>query len=96
MVSITGKPVRLATLRYLNQPRPLRVLVDANQNPRMVVLSGRACRIRKIRDRWRVDDLWWREPLCRMYYELELQDGRITILFHDCLANQWYAQPYQT
>jgi hypothetical protein len=60
----------------------------------MVVLGRKAHRVRTIRDRWRVDDTWWREPLCRMYFELELEDGRIITLFQDRIADQWYEQRY--
>ena len=94
MVEIARKAARPVALRYLNQPRSLQVLLDPHGAPRMVVLGRKAHRIRTIRDRRRVDDTWWREPLCRMYFELELEDGRIITLFQDRIADQWYEQRY--
>jgi len=59
------------------------------------VLLGRAwVAVREIRDRWRVDDTWWREPLCRMYFELELTDDRTLTLYHDRIQDQWLQQRY--
>ncbi|HEU4753865.1 MAG TPA: hypothetical protein VFU47_12225 [Armatimonadota bacterium] len=62
--------------------------------PRAVLLGKKPRPVREIRDRWRVDDTWWREPLCRMYWELELADGQVLTLYQDRITNQWYRQPY--
>jgi hypothetical protein len=94
MVPPAGKKARAAQLRYLNQPEPLRVRADQNQIPRAVFLGGAWVAVREIRDRWRVDDTWWRDPLCRMYYELELADDRILTLYHDRIQDQWLQQRY--
>ena len=62
--------------------------------PRAVILGRDARPVQRVRDRWRVDDGWWREPLCRMYFELEMADGQIVTLYHDRVANRWYRQGY--
>jgi hypothetical protein len=72
----------------------VQVRLDRRGNPVSVLLGRRTHPIRQIRDRWRVDDDWWREPLSRMYFELELTDGRIMTLYHDRIQNQWYQQRY--
>ena len=94
MVSTTGNTPRAGQLRYLNQPRPVRVLADERGRPKSVVLERKAQPVTRIRDRWRVDDGWWREPLCRMYWELELQDGRVLTVYHDQIAGAWFEQRY--
>lgn len=94
MVPIAGKTARTTQLRSLNEPQPIEVRTDGHGVPRAVLLRRQARPIRKIRDRWRVDDTWWREPLCRMYYELELDDGLILTIFQDCIRDCWYAQRY--
>jgi hypothetical protein len=94
MVPTAGKAARAGQFRYLNRPRPARVLTDIHGAPRSVAVGRQAARVIRIRDRWRVDDQWWREPLCRMYWEVELQDGRVLTLYHDRPADAWFVQPY--
>jgi hypothetical protein len=45
-----------------------------------------------VRERWRIDDEWWRETISREYREIVLDDGRIVTLFHDLADGLWYAQ----
>ena len=94
MVPPARKTARAGQLRYLNQPRPIRVLTDAHGAPRSVIIERKAQPVQRIRDRWRVDDAWWREPICRMYWELELQDGRVLTLYRDEIAGRWFEQQY--
>ena len=94
MVPTARTAARPAQLRYLNQPQPVEVCLDPRGWP-CAVVQGRGLQpVLKIRDRWRVDDGWWREPLCRMYFELELADGQVVTLYHDRIGNAWYQQRY--
>jgi hypothetical protein len=70
------------------------VLTDARGVPRSVVVERKAQPVERIRDRWRIDDTWWREPLCRMYWELELTGGRVLTLYQDQITGRWFEQPY--
>jgi hypothetical protein len=94
MVPPAGKKTRAGQLRYLNPPRPIRVLQDRQGEPRTVVLERKGHPVEKVRDQWRIDDTWWRDPICRMYWEVELRDGRVLTVFHDRIADQWYEQRY--
>jgi hypothetical protein len=48
-----------------------------------------------IQDRWRIDDEWWRErPVSRMYYQLQLESGRVITIFHDLHGGSWCEQQY--
>jgi len=49
-------------------------------------------KIREIADLWRIDDGWWSEPACRIYYVLELDGGSRVTVFHDLLHDKWYRQ----
>lgn len=63
--------------------------------PAAVTLGREQLAVRQVLERWRVDDAWWREePVCRMYYELELEGGQVTVLFHDRITDRWYQQRY--
>lgn len=41
-----------------------------------------------------MDEGWWREPAIRMYWELDLVDGRREIVFHDPVGDAWFKQAY--
>ena len=74
--------------RPLNAPRPVRVIEDANGMPTSV--NGRP--VARIVDRWRIDDEWWREPISRMYFDVELAGGIRWTGFKDLISGQWYEQ----
>jgi hypothetical protein len=55
----------------------------------------RRCRqIERIQDVWQVDDEWWREPISRRYLQVVLRGGVLRTLFHDRIADRWFAQSY--
>lgn len=51
-------------------------------------------RVVAVRDRWRVDDEWWRAPISRRYFELLLEDGGLLVVYHDAVAGEWFQQRY--
>ena len=80
-------------LRPLGLPRVVHVRTDEFGDPEFVRLSGKpARRVEAIRERWRIDDEWWRLPLSREYRAVVLDDGRSVTLYHDLLDGLWYAQ----
>lgn len=84
---------RGSRLRPLGRPRPAHVRTDEAGDPIYVRLPGRtARRVEAVRERWRIDDEWWREPISREYRAVVLDDGRHVILYHDLLTRRWYAQ----
>ncbi len=67
MVAYSGASVCADRLRPLNQPRRIRVEVDARGYPIAVAGSARirrhsGSRVAEVLDRWRIDDEWWRAP----------------------------------
>jgi hypothetical protein len=82
-------------LRPLGSPKPAaRVLVDAAGEP-VAVAAGRSARpkpVAAVRERWRIDDEWWRRPISREYLTVVLEDGRPLTLYHDCVEGGWWVQ----
>jgi hypothetical protein len=62
--------------------------------PRILHERGRRREVARIQDVWLVDDEWWREPISRRYVQVVLRGGALRTLFHDQLADRWYAQSY--
>ncbi|HXF96893.1 MAG TPA: hypothetical protein VNI61_12410 [Gemmatimonadales bacterium] len=55
--------------------------------------AGRApVTIEAIRETWRIDDEWWREPVTRTYYEVLLEAGGRAVLFVDHATREWFLQ----
>ena len=72
-----------------NAPRAARVEADANARP--LEVNHRAVAL--VREEWRVVDRWWTEDLVvRCYFELVLESGENTVVFHDGASGGWYTQ----
>lgn len=90
-------------LRAVNGPRPAVVELDESGSPTKIEMRSAECVVRKgdvrepvtidaVRETWRIDDEWWREPITRMYYEVLLQDGARLVLFVDLVNKEWFVQ----
>ncbi len=75
----------------LNAPREIRVIATAGR-PFSVRAGGRARRVARISNQWRIDDEWWRQEISRHYFELELEDGQVITVFADLVSGRWYQQ----
>jgi hypothetical protein len=72
-----------------NAPRAARVEANANGTP--LDVNHRAVAL--VREEWRVVDRWWtEEPVARRYFELVLESGENTVVFHDGASGGWYTQ----
>ena len=82
-------------LKPLGSPRNARVVEDATGAPVAVTVGKRgahAKRVMTVRERWRIDDEWWRHPLSREYLAIVLEDGRSLTLYLDLVQGGWWGQ----
>jgi|MudIll2142460700_1097286.scaffolds.fasta_scaffold118746_2 hypothetical protein len=72
---------------------PERVEIAAQEGrPFVVRLKKRPVLVRDVVNMWRIDEAWWRRPVSRLYFQLEMDnDARITV-FRDLLGGAWYRQ----
>lgn len=94
MVPDPGTATGAGRLRPLNQPRPAAVETTARGLPCALLWRGDYRRVSAIHDSWRIDDEWWRNEIARRYFDLELEGGSRLTVYHDLIADAWYAQPY--
>ena len=89
-----GRPSGLQRrrLRPLRRPSPIRVRIDDEGLPAELERRGKRSHVVAVRERWRIDDEWWRDPISREYYALVLDDGRPVILFRNLVDGEWYGQ----
>lgn len=73
----------------LNEPRPARVEAHVDGTPSCVNHQP----VSLLREEWRVLDRWWtEEPVVRRYFEVVLETGENTVVFHDGAGGRWYTQ----
>ena len=72
-----------------NAPRAARVEARVDGTPAEV--NHRAVAL--VREEWRVVDRWWtEESVVRRYFELVLESGENTVVFHDGASGGWFTQ----
>jgi len=75
--------------RRLNTPRPALVETHADGTPQQVNRQTVALTC----EEWRVVDRWWTDqPVNRRYFEIVLDSGQHTIVFHDQETHTWFSQ----
>lgn len=89
-----GHPTELhrQRLRPLRSPAPVQVRTGSDGLPTELHRRGKRFRVIAVREHWRIDDEWWRNPISREYFALVLEDGRPVILFRDLVSGGWYGQ----
>lgn len=93
MVSHSGAAARAGQLRPLNQPQPIEVVVE-DRRPAIIVDGRQRHCVARIQDTWIIDDEWWRSPISRQYFQVLLEEGGVRTIFHDRVADTWFAQAY--
>ena len=94
MVENPGTALHADAAKPVNTPESLRVEEDASGLPLAVRLKRRY-RITAIKDKWRIDDEWWRkEPVVRRYYNVLLGSGQRLVFYKDLITGNWYEQEY--
>ena len=89
MVAHTGSTRAVRSAGRLNAPRPALVEATGAGVPRLVNRQSVAL----VREEWRVVDRWWtEEPVVRCYFEVVLESGENTVVFHDGAGGGWYTQ----
>jgi len=92
VVTDSRAQVRAHQLRALNRPLPVDVVAGSRGEPRAVRIGTQLRKVERVKDRWRIDDEWWREPIHRMYYLVEFADGTQETLYQDLVDQTWYKQ----
>jgi hypothetical protein len=70
--------------------------------PQAALVEARVCgepvrvnrqRVELVREEWRVVDRWWtEEPVSRRYFDVVLESGENTVVFHDDEHGRWFTQ----
>jgi hypothetical protein len=72
---------------------PERIEVAAQDGrPFVVRLKKKPVLVKDVVNVWRIDEEWWRKPISRLYFSLELDNGARLTVFRDLLGGCWYKQ----
>ena len=89
MVAHPGDTRAVRAAGRLNQPHRARVEANFDGTPSQV--NHRSVAV--LREEWRVLDRWWtEEPVIRRYFEVVLETGENTVVFHDGAGGTWFTQ----
>ena len=95
MVKDPGTSLRPDRLRPLATPQELTIETDPRGVPHRVRFEGMMRGVTAVQDRWRIDDEWWRETaVSRMYYQVQLDGGRVITVYRDLIGGGWWLQRY--
>ncbi|MBI4421515.1 MAG: hypothetical protein HY560_11885 [Gemmatimonadetes bacterium] len=81
-----GLPVAISTVRRFDGST-----VGEIEITRTAELPNRRT-VEAIGEVWRVDDEWWRQPICRRYVEVMFEGGKHAVLYQDQIAGEWFEQ----
>ncbi len=73
------------------EPEPIDVRAEAGR-PVVVLFKQRRIKVRELLNMWRIDEDWWRLPISRLYFLVELENGARLTLFRDLVQSRWYRQ----
>ena len=89
MVTDTGSPRPARAAGRVNAPCSARVESRFDGTPARVNHQ----QVALVREEWRIVDRWWtEEPVVRRYFEVVLETGENTVVFHDGAGGGWYTQ----
>jgi hypothetical protein len=72
---------------------PEKIDVAAQEGrPFVVRLKKRPVLVRDVVNMWRIDEEWWRRPVSRLYFQLEMDNGARITVFRDLRSGTWYRQ----
>ena len=74
-----------------HEPEPIEVIAP-HGTPKAVRFRNRLLQVKDVLNMWRIDDEWWRKPISRLYYSLELTSGSRFTVFQDLTTGEWYRQ----
>ncbi|HEV3234662.1 MAG TPA: hypothetical protein VG329_08965 [Candidatus Dormibacteraeota bacterium] len=75
--------------RLLAEPEAVEVSA-AGGVPQRLRLGDHRHRVERVFARWRVESDWWRSPVSREYWKLQLGDELVCEVYEDRLSRGWW------
>ena len=92
MVADPGKQGDSRSARRLNEPQRA-LVVTKGVGESAAPVSVNRISVASVREEWHIVDRWWtEEPVRRRYFDVVLETGRNTVVFHDEERGGWFTQ----
>jgi hypothetical protein len=92
VVADPGKQGDSRSARRLNEPQRA-LVVTRGVGEGVALVSVNRVSVESVREEWHIVDRWWTEaPVRRRYFDVVLETGRNTVVFHDEEWGGWFTQ----
>ncbi len=78
-------------MRSPYEPEKIEV-IEKDGRPLSVWVRKRRVQVKEVLNMWRIDEEWWRKPISRLYFLMELENNSRVTLFKDLVGGVWYRQ----
>ena len=78
--------------RLFRESIPIEVRLLNGAAPQEFTWKKRNHQVKKVANHWRIDYLWWRDPIWRDYFRIETTSGLMLTLYQDLITDLWYLQ----
>ena len=77
--------------RFYGEGVQIEVETDAHGQPVCFTFNGRLYPVAHVAERWRIDEDWWAERVCREYFKVVISPTCF-VIYKDCTQNAWFMQ----
>ncbi|MBA3867680.1 MAG: hypothetical protein H0X30_00850 [Anaerolineae bacterium] len=78
--------------RLFGESIPIEVGLFNAAAPQEFTWKKRKHQVKKVANHWRIDYLWWRDPIWRDYFRVETTSGLMLTIYQDLITDLWYLQ----
>ncbi|MBU1319640.1 MAG: hypothetical protein KKG33_11785 [candidate division Zixibacteria bacterium] len=79
----------ISGLRLLQPPTETEVITEKGL-PKAVVIGNATRKIKSRKGPWQISGGWWQENFDRLYYEIEIADSKLFLLFYNRISSRWF------
>ncbi|MBM4447186.1 MAG: hypothetical protein FJ023_07535 [Chloroflexi bacterium] len=76
--------------KLLGKPEELRVTANIEGTPLTITRNGKAERVTRIYQQWRVAEQLFEQELLKSYFRVRTSKGVICDIYRDTASNSWY------
>jgi hypothetical protein len=90
---LSKEVILMLNSKFLSPYEPEQIDVIAPKGtPKILRTKKKILQVKEVVNTWRIDEDWWRKPISRLYFSLELVSGARLTVFRDVGTGQWYRQ----
>jgi len=76
--------------KLLEKPKELKVIVNVQGIPLVLVRDGERQRVTKVYERWQAVEEWWGKEILRNYFRVKTNKGLVYDIYRNIPSGSWY------